>query len=115
MINLLYIFTQKIVFNTLNNSTKLIFRKLGTETRKLTAEKLRQKFIEICLIENLLPTYKNFTLPMRQQEMKNLSVLAGNNLSDGSCPAGGTHSPTRKKMRQPTNITAKRHRYRTEE
>ena len=37
----------KIVFNTLNNSTKLIFRKLETETRKLTAEKLHQKFNEI--------------------------------------------------------------------
>ena len=37
----------KIVFNTLNNSTKLIFRKLKTETRKLTAEKLHQKLNEI--------------------------------------------------------------------
>ena len=37
----------KIVFNTLNNSAKLIFRKLETETRKLTAEKLHQKFNEI--------------------------------------------------------------------
>ena len=49
----------KIVFNTLNNSTKLIFRKLETETRKLTAEKLHQKFNEICLKENLLPIYTN--------------------------------------------------------
>ena len=37
----------KIVFNTLNNSTKIIFRKLDTETRKLTVEKLYQKFNEI--------------------------------------------------------------------
>ena len=37
----------KIVFNTLNNSAKLIFRKLETDTRKLTAEKLHQKFNEI--------------------------------------------------------------------
>ena len=37
----------KIVFNTLNNSAKLIFRKLETEPRKLTAEKLHQKFNEI--------------------------------------------------------------------
>ena len=35
-----------IDFNTLNNSTKLIFIKLDTETRKLTAEKLHQKFNE---------------------------------------------------------------------
>ena len=49
----------KIVFNTLNNSTKLIFRMLETETRKLTAKKLHQKFNEICLKENLLPTYTN--------------------------------------------------------
>ena len=37
----------KIVFNILNNSPKLIFRKLETETRKLTAENLHQKFNEI--------------------------------------------------------------------
>ena len=37
----------KIVFNTLNDITKLIFRKLETETRKLTAEILHQKFNEI--------------------------------------------------------------------
>ena len=37
----------KIVFNTLKNSTKLFFRKLETETRKLTAEKLHLKFNEI--------------------------------------------------------------------
>ena len=42
----------KIVFNTLNNSTKLIFRKLETETRKLTAEKkkyiyMRVKFVYV--------------------------------------------------------------------
>ena len=49
----------KIVFNTLNNSAKRIFRKLETETRKLTAEKLHQKFNEICLKENLLPIYTN--------------------------------------------------------
>ena len=49
----------KIVFNTLNNSAKLIFRKLETETRKLTAKKLHQKFNEICLKENLLPIYTN--------------------------------------------------------
>ena len=36
-----------MIFNTLNNSTKLIFRKLEIETRKLTAEKLQQKFNEI--------------------------------------------------------------------
>ena len=34
----------KIVFNTLNNSTKIIFRKLKTETRKLTAERFHQEF-----------------------------------------------------------------------
>ena len=37
----------KIVFNTLNNYKKRIFRKLESETRKLTAEKLHQKFNEI--------------------------------------------------------------------
>ena len=42
----------KIVFNTLNNSTKLIFRKLETETRKLTAEKLHQKFHKYLYNEN---------------------------------------------------------------
>ena len=52
----------KIVFNTLNNSTKLIFRKLETETRKLTAEKLHQKFNEICLKENFLPIYNLSTV-----------------------------------------------------
>ena len=49
----------KIIFNTLINSTKLIFRKLETQTRKLTAEKLHQKFNEICLKDNLLPIYTN--------------------------------------------------------
>ena len=49
----------KRVFNTHNNSTKLIFRKLETERRKFTEEKLHQKFNEICLKENLLPTYTN--------------------------------------------------------
>ena len=47
----------KIAFNIPNNSTKLIFRKLETETTKLTGEKLHQKCNEICLKENLLPTY----------------------------------------------------------
>ena len=47
-----------IVFNALN-STKLNFRKLETGTRKLTDEKLHQKFNEICLKENLLPTFTN--------------------------------------------------------
>ena len=37
----------KIIFNTLNNSTKQIFRKLETETRKLATEKLHQKLNEI--------------------------------------------------------------------
>ena len=36
-----------IVFNIISNPTKLIFRKLETETRKLTAEKQHQKFNEI--------------------------------------------------------------------
>ena len=34
----------KIVFNSQNNPTKLFFRKLEIETRKLTAEKLHRKF-----------------------------------------------------------------------
>ena len=52
----------KIVFNSPNDPTKLFFRKLETETRKLTAENLYQKFNEICLKDNFLTTYTNINI-----------------------------------------------------
>ena len=66
----------KIVFNTLNNSTKLIFRKLETETRKVTAEKLHQKFNELYIMYIII-----IKIPLRIVTLKKFNTYVFNNCS----------------------------------